>query len=159
MEEKQLIERATAEKFLQLFNQEFGVDYAIVELANSPDVKCRDSVGTSLNLEITLTEDRPGDLQASLGRSNSRSVENRNSARASSLRDNVLEQAKGRIKTKLCNSYGSNTALIVRDTSGVDWDWDFVIDDLKSELESVQNQFDRGVWILGQFGTKLYRIT
>lgn len=74
MNEKQAIEKATAEGFLKIYNREFGTDFKIVAIADAPDVRCTDSAGNTLNLECTTTEDRPGDMAALLGRSNSRSL-------------------------------------------------------------------------------------
>src|SRR6267143_802335 len=73
MEEKVAIERATAEGFLSLYNKERGSTLKIIRMANAPDVICQDDQGKTLNLEITLTEDRPGDILARLGRSEQRS--------------------------------------------------------------------------------------
>lgn len=75
MSEKQAIEKATAEGFLVLYNQLQGTDFRIVEMSDAPDVRCKDSHGRTLNIEITSTQDRPGDIKAILGRSNSRSLE------------------------------------------------------------------------------------
>lgn len=169
MNEKQRIERATAEGFLLIFNRHFGTDYRIVELGDAPDVRCQSSKGDELNLEITMTEDRPRDIQASLGRSNHRSVEalaehnkrvaeGKEKPQFSSLSGNVLTQAADRINEKLIKSYGQNTALVVRDTSGVDWDWDFVMEELKEKTKSERNPFDKGVWILNRAKTKLYQV-
>ena len=59
-----------------------------------------------------------------------------------------------RIEKKLSKRYGPNTALVVRDTSGVDWDWDLVGDAIKDRLKSVQNPFDTGIWILSSAKNK-----
>jgi len=170
MNEKEKIEKSTAEGFLTLFNSHFGATFSIYKLCDAPDVKCQNSEGEELNLEVTLTEDRSKDIQASLGRSNHRSVEaleehNKKVAEGkeqplfSSLSGNVLEQAASRINEKLIKRYGSNTALVVRDTSGVDWEWDSVIEDLKNKLNLENNPFDKGIWILNLAKTKLYQVT
>jgi len=75
MSEKLAIEKGTAEGFLALYNQHFSTDFQIVEMSDAPDARCVDSMGNTLNLEITTTEDRPGDIKALLGRSSSRSLE------------------------------------------------------------------------------------
>ena len=156
--ETQRIERATAEGFLRLFNQQFGAD-KIVELGDAPDVRCQDSDDRALNLEITQTEDRRLDIQAAMGRSGYRNAENvRTSSPGSSLRDNVLAQVAERINRKLLIKYGASTALVVRDTSGVEWDWSVVIEGLKTELDAAQNSFDKGIWILNRPKTKLYQV-
>ncbi len=69
--EKRMIEADTAEGFLRLYNLEKGSAFRVVRYGDSPDVECADSGGRKLNLEITLTEDRPRDIQALLGRSES----------------------------------------------------------------------------------------
>jgi len=170
MNEKQRIEQASAEGFLVLFNQHFGTDFQIVKLGDAPDVHCQNSKGAELNLEITLTEDRPRDIQTSLGRSSHRSSEalaehnkrvseGKENPQFSCLSGNVLTQMANRINKKLVNSYGQNTALVVRDTSGVDWDWNIVIEELKEMTKSVRGHFDKGIWILNHTKTKLYQVT
>lgn len=169
MNEKKRIEQGTAEGFLKLFNGNAGTDFKIVELGDAPDVKCQDSNGNQLNLEITLTEDRPGDIQAILGRSdhlsvealkqhNKRVAEGREKPRFSSLSGNVLDQVVERIKGKLLMSYGPSSALVVRDTSGVDWEWECVIGEIANRLQNERNPFDRGIWILNIDKTKLYQV-
>ena len=169
MSEKEKIEEATAEGFLNLFNGHFNTTFTIYEIGDAPDIKCQDKKGNQLNLEITLTEDRPRDIQASLGRSNHKSIKaleehNRKVAAGlekpqfSSLSDNVLEQAASRINVKLLKRYGPNTALVVRDTSGVDWEWDVNVEELKNKLELESNPFDKGIWILNLAKTKLYQV-
>ena len=66
MNEKQKIERATGDAFTTLYNLAHGTDCAAVEYRDAPDVRCVDSKGSALNLEVTLTEDRPGDIKARL---------------------------------------------------------------------------------------------
>jgi hypothetical protein len=158
MNETQQIEWATAEGFLRLFNQRFGVNYEIVELGDAPDVRCQDSDGRARNLEITLTEDRPGDIQAALGRSDHRNLENFSLSYGSSLRDDVLEQVAKRIKIKAYKRYGADTALVVRDTSGVGWNCHLVTDELETKIDSMQHSFDKGTWVLSRSKTELYQI-
>jgi hypothetical protein len=168
--EKQKIEQATAEGYLKLFNHHFGTDFGIVELGDAPDVRCQGSKGQELNLEISLTEDRPRDIQAALGRSNHRSAEalaehnkrvaeGKEKPQFSSLSGNAVDQVIRRINEKLLKSYGPNTPLVVRDTSGADWDWDLVIEELRQNMNLQRNPFDRGIWILNFAKTKLYQIT
>jgi hypothetical protein len=54
--------------------------------------------------------------------------------------------------------YGASTALVVRDTSGVEWNWGLVVNELKMKLDLAQNPFDKGIWILNRSKTKLYQI-
>lgn len=171
MDEKVAIEHATAAGFLRLYNRETGSTYAIKSLRDAPDVKCQDDNGNPLNLEITLTEDRPGDIPSALGRSDQRSAqalrehlqrvrEGKASPldRTSSLSGNVSSAIASRIRSKLEKRYGANAALVIRDASGVDWDWDFVISDLQKELTEISNPFDKGVWILNRSKDRLFRV-
>ncbi len=155
---------------MALLNRHLGADYRIIEFGDAPDVRCQNSKGEGLNLEITLTEDRPRDIQAALGRSNHKSIEalaehnkrvaeGKEKPQFNALSGNVLNQIIGRIKAKLDKTYGPNTALLVRDTSGVDWDWEFVIDEVKEEIKAERNPFDKGIWILNLAKTKLYQVT
>lgn len=167
--EKKQIERTTAEGFLKLFNARLQTDFKVVEVNDTPDVKCRDSKGNELNLEITLTEDRPRDIQAALGRSDHRSLQElrehnkrvaqgKEKVRFSSLSGNTVDRAAARIQEKSVKRYGSDTALVVRDTSGVDWDWDLVVDELVEKLSLEGSPFDKGIWILNLAKSKLYPV-
>jgi hypothetical protein len=147
MSETQAIERATADAFIILYNSEHGTDYAPVEYSDAPDVRCADSKENVLNLEITLTEDRPGDIKARLGRSDGCGLETLKAhlekvkagladplERVSCLNTNVSSILIQRIRAKMNKRYGSDTALIVRGTSRVDWDWDLAADDSRQGL-------------------------
>ena len=164
MSEKQAIEKATGEGFLDLYNRLQSTDFRIVEMSDAPDVRCMDSLGKTLNLEITTTEDRPGDIKAVLGRSNSRSLEALRVARGeeqpqfSSLSGTVSDQLVGRLQNKMMNDYGSNAALVVQDTSGVDWDWDYVIPTIRSRLDLKKNPFSQGIWVLSRAKDRLFQI-
>jgi len=116
VEEKLAIEKATADAFVELYNYTMGTYFYIVEYSDVPDIRCKDKFGDELNLEITLTEDRPKDIQAILGRSDHKSLENRrkhveevNAGKAdplegvSNLYGNVTEMLISRIKPKLRN--------------------------------------------------------
>ncbi len=129
--------------FTTLFNLLCGTNYVPVEYRDAPDVRCVDSKGgvlnVEVNVEVTLTEDRPGDVKARLGRSEDRSLPVLKAhlakvkasladplERVSCLNTNVGSSLVQRIRAKINKRYGPNTALVVRNTSGVDWDWDLV---------------------------------
>lgn len=171
LEEKKAIERATAEAFLLLYNQQKGTSYQIVQHEDSPDIIAQNRDGQTLQLEIVLTEDRRGDIPASLGRSSGRTVQalKRNlrnnragiaalTTSASVLGCNVLDSLMRRLSDKFLKRYGPNTALVVRDTSGVDWDWDVVVEPIGKKLERLSNPFDRGVWIINKSKDRIFRI-
>jgi hypothetical protein len=69
LNEKKEIVKATAEAFIKLYNDEKCATLKVVEHSEAPDIHCIDSEGNKLGLEITMTEDCPGDIQAILGRS------------------------------------------------------------------------------------------
>ena len=159
MDEKQMIEAATAMGFLALYNAERGTTYEFRELSDSPDVICINTDGEQLGLEVTLTEDCPKDIQAALGRSDHLDIENFEPHRpASNLQNNVLDSLLHRLKEKLQNNYGARTALVVRSASGVDWDWDAQIQGLRQQLAGRQNHFDFGVWLVNRRMDRLFKV-
>lgn len=171
MNEKERIEKATAEGFLQLYNRHlnYRARFEIAELSDAPDIRCNDSDGNELNIEVTLTQDRDKDIQALLGRSEHKNInalqehdqrvtEEKEKPIFSSLSGNVCDNAAAKINEKLLKRYGPNTALVVRDSSGCDWEWDEVTDELKGKLELDENPFEKGIWILNFSRSKLYQI-
>lgn len=159
MNEKQKIEVATAKGFLDLYNAKLGTSYKFCKLSDSPDAICRDADGQRLGLEITLTEDCPRDIQAALGRSDHRGIANFDLSRpASNLQGNVLESLLQRVREKLQNNYGARTALVVRSTSGVDWDWDTQLPDIRQALAGHQNYFDLGIWLMNRQMNRLFHV-
>lgn len=164
MSEKKQIERSTAEAFLSLYNQEKGASFRIVEFGDAPDAHCADNLGARLNLEITLTEDRPGDIPALLGRSSALDADTLKSelesgrGEGSSLGGDVLAVLVDRIHSKLKKRYGPDTALVIRDASGVDWDWNLVVTKLRERLEGTANPFVRGVWLVNRSKDRLFRL-
>lgn len=171
MTEKRKIEEMTAAAFLALYNAKMGTSYEIHEHGDAPDIRCTDSQGNKLNLEITLTEDQPGDIPALLGRSSARSMEALKEhlakvkagkadplERVGVLAGNVSAIIIDRIQKKLKKDYGPNTALVVRSASGITWDWDLVVDDLRELLPLQRNPFDKGIWILSAAKDQIFRI-
>jgi len=171
LNEKEAIEKVTANAFVDLYNHEMGTSFSIAEYSDAPDIRCRDIKGNIFNLEITLTEDREKDIAAALGRSDHRSIEllrkhlvegkvgKANSLeRVNCLQGNVTDMIVDRILPKLKKDYGSNAALVIRDTSPVCWDWELVIDDIRQMLASQRNPFDKGIWIISFRKDKIYRI-
>jgi len=171
LNEKEAIEKATADAFIELYNSEMGTSFSIIEYSDAPDIRCKDSDENTLNFEITLTEDRPKDIQAALGRSDHKSLEALKKhlsdtkagkanplERVSYLQGNVTDMMVARIKPKLNKDYGSNVALVVRDASPLAWDWDMVSDQIKNRLSTERNPFDKGIWILTFSKDKILRI-
>jgi len=171
MNETHAIEKATADAFISLYNAEMGTTYAIIEYSDAPDVRCKDSQGNALNLEITLTEDRPRDIQAALGRSDHKSHEAfvrymalLRAGKASpfewgsSLNEDVLPIMVDRIKRKLNMDYGPSVALVVRDASPLDWTWSRVAGEIKDRLAEERNPFDAGIWVISYSGDKITRL-
>ena len=154
-----------------MYNSETGASFSIVEYSDAPDIRCKDSEGNSFNFEITLTEDRHKDIQAALGRSDHRSLEaltkhladvkagkSHPMERVSCLQGNVYEMIVSRIQTKLIKDYGLHAALVIRDTSPLDWDWALVADQIKSNLILGRNPFDKGIWIISYSKDKIFKL-
>lgn len=170
--EKQAIERATAEGFLALYNAQESTDYCVKKIAGhreSPDVYCVNSNGKELFIEITATEDNPKDISALLGRSDHKDLDElQNLLRRgemqtvkiqnSQLEGNVLGILIKRLSKKFEKSYGLNVALVVRGTSGVNWDWDLILPTVRQIFCGKRNPYERGVWLLSFNNTQLTRI-
>lgn len=171
MNEKEAIEKATADAFIKLYNSETGSSFTIVEYSDAPDIRCKDPDNNTFNFEITLTEDRPKNIQANLGRSDHRNLDALKKhleevkagkanplERVSCLQGNVTEMIVCRIQPKLKKDYGNNVALVIRDASPIGWDWDMVIDQIRSQLDLEKNPFDKGIWIITYQKDKIYKI-
>lgn len=159
--EKEKIEIATADAFIDLYNAKMNSSFKVLEYSDAPDVRCKDASGNVLNLEITLTEDRAGDIPAILGRSDHKSIvsqlEHLNKVKAgkasifeqvSSLSENVAATLIQRIKAKSKKDYGANVALVIRDSSPVGWDWEHIVPEIKAQLSEIRLPFEHGVWLL-----------
>ena len=166
--EKEVIERATADAFIELYNRKMGTSFSIIDHSDAPDIRCVAPEGNTLNLEITLTEDRNKDIAALLGRSDHRSFENlrkemkegKPNLRVSCFQENVIDQLIDRILPKLEKDYGPNVALVIRDTSPLDWPWDSELVNIRCRLKSQmkRNPFDKGIWIISYEKDKIYQI-
>ena len=163
MTEKEKIEKFTAKKFIEAYNVCFNTTFTIKEHSDKPDFVCEDKNGSELKLETTLTEDHDNDIKALLGRSEHRSIEHARKygmSPASALSGNVMEHAYNRISEKMSKNYGKNVALVLRDASPLEWNWDICLPELKKKLESNPNPFDKGVWILtiSQNQNKIFQV-
>jgi len=63
-----------------------------------------------------------------------------------------------RIQSKLNKDYGSNVALVIRDSSPLDWDWDMVTDQLIDMLNLKRNPFDKGIWLISYSKDRIFRL-
>ncbi|MBI1755209.1 hypothetical protein HYR65_02910 [Candidatus Azambacteria bacterium] len=161
--EKEKIEKFTAEKFIEAYNARFNTTFAIKEHSDKPDFICKDKNGVEMKLETTLTEDQDNDIRALLGRSEHKNFEyvrKHGMNPASALLGNVMKHAYNRISEKMLKNYGKNVALVLRDASPLEWDWDICLPELKKKLESNSNPFDKGVWILtiSQNQNKIFQV-
>ena len=163
MTENQQIEKFTAEKFIVAYNEKFKTNFFVKEQSDYPDIVCEDKTGSQLNLEITLAEDREDDIVALLGKSEHKNLEHVRKygmGHTSALSGNVADNAYKRILAKMSKDYGKNVALVVRDVSPLDWDWDLCLSELTKKLKNIRNPFDEGVWILttSQNQNKIFRV-
>jgi hypothetical protein len=147
MNEKRLIEKGTADKFLFFYNNLLGYNFVVEEVNDSPDVICRDAnTGEKLALEITLLEDVEGDAGYRLGR-----LENPKSKSGLPVRSfdiDTIPQLINRIIKKSRKDYGKNVALVIRQVSGVPWDFEVELDKIRLRIDLINNPYDRGIWLL-----------
>jgi hypothetical protein len=156
LNEKQAIEKATAEKFLSMYNEHFKSNFRIEKLFDSPDVICRDlNTGETLGLEITLLEDVLGDVGWALGRLKLPQPTSGLPARSFDL--DTLPRLIHSIIKKRHKDYGSNVALVIRQVSRVPWDFEFELDKIRSMIKLLKNPYDKGIWILSITG-EIFRI-
>lgn len=171
MKEKEAIEKETADAFIKLYNSKTGSSFSIIEYSDAPDIRCKDSDGNELNFEITLTENRPKDIQAVLGRSDHKNLVSLKKhleevkagkanalERSSGLDGNVTVMIVSRIQPKLNKDYGPNTALVIRDASRLDWEWDEVRDQIEAMLSLKRNPFDKGIWLISNSKDRLFKL-
>jgi len=171
LSEKEKIEKAIADAFIELYNADYDTTYVIKEYSDAPDIRCQDGKGNIFNLEITLTEDRPSDIPALLGRSDHKNLETLKSHldkvktgsasifdSVSCLSGNVLETLIQRILAKSNKDYGNNVALVVRDSSPVGWDWENIIPDIRHGLKGHNLPFDKGVWLISYDKNRIVRL-
>ena len=135
MNEKQQNERATVDAFITLYNELHGTSYSVREYGDAPDAVSESDSGDVLNIEVCITEDRPGDIPWALGKVLSRPSKSRI---GSCLSGNVLVQLAKRLKKKSLMRYGGRCALVIRDSSGVDWDWEELKTQVKEYLEKAK---------------------
>lgn len=154
--EKQRIEKTTVDAFVPLFNISQGQDYAILQYGDAPDAECQNRSGQVMQVEVTLSEDNLGDLAWSLGRCDKRP---KRTPPGNCLQRNALNQLLGRLDDKILKRYGKDTALVIRDSSGVDWDWEYVAVEIRSALGQRFNPYDMGIWILNCTKSRLFRLT
>ncbi|MEW6658082.1 MAG: hypothetical protein AB1424_05450 [Thermodesulfobacteriota bacterium] len=171
LSEKEEIEKATGEAFIRLYNEKMGTSFRILEHSDAPDFRCLDSMNNPFNFDVTLTEDLPKDIAALCGRSNHRDIDGLKEhmakvkegkahplERVSSFNGNVTETLINRISKKLNMRYGKNTALVVRDTSRLEWDWSMAIEYIKKALDLSHNTFDKGIWVISNSKDNIFRI-
>lgn len=169
--EKRPIELALGRSFLIEYNRVHKTTYQVVCPADAPDIRCADSTGDELNIEITRSDDREGDIQAALGRSESRSVdiakaplEKGRQGRAnvfsmvSNFETDVVPRVAECIRKKLYKDYGTNVALVVYHKTGCHWDWDRAVCQLRERIDLSANPYDKGIWILDWLGDDQHRI-
>jgi hypothetical protein len=149
--EKRKIERATADLFLKLYNENMGSNFEIVKHGDAPDFICKDTITTTdLALEISLLQNIDGEIPYILGRGR-QPVSPTTGTTAVSLYDDVYKEIERALKKKLRSHYPGNSALVLRQVS-ILWspkDWELVAPSLRSTvLYGKENHFNFGIWII-----------
>lgn len=144
---KQAIEYDAAVAFLHLYNQALKTSYEIIELSDIPDVICKDRLtNEELYLEITLHEDRKGEIPFLLGQTKEKPKSRSAVHITGQDGDESLLALIEAITKKLLKDYGKQVALVVRHMSSQSWDQD--VEQIKKLLGLQNNPFDRGIWVL-----------
>jgi len=148
MTEKKTMERATAEAFLAFYNNKMNTSFEIKEYSDAPDIRCEDSNGNKLNLEITSTEDFPstkdvpGDIQSAYRDNKVPCVRDF---------DGACDTLFQRICAKAKKDYGPDVALVIQNFSAVGWCRE-VAEKTKvrfsNSLDKLNPSFDKGIWLI-----------
>lgn len=148
--EKKLIERKTAEIFLDLYNPIKGTLFEIKYIGEAPDVTCIDrKTGKILNLEITLLENIHGDIAHELGRGK-KPISPTTGTTAIDFKQDVVPIIRERLESKLLASYGENTALVIRQVS-ILWErmeWDWITPSIRKLLNGKEDNYGKGIWVI-----------
>ncbi|GEM_PF-1828077 len=150
LSEKQRIEYATATAFLHHYNEMRDKHFKVVKLGDFPDVHCKDTLtDESLKLEVTLIEDRLGDIKYVLGR---RTIPDEILlSKTIDFAADVIPRLIERLKDKLLSSYGADTALLIYQVSPL-WtaaDWQRNVSKIQYEIfTGKESNYGRGVWII-----------
>lgn len=163
--EKELIERHSADVFFEIYNLTHGTNYSVTETGDAPDIYGKDTHGDIFNLEITMIEDYDRGTASALGRSHVHDILEvskrikEGKITPNCLQGNVRSNLIHAICAKSCMDYGRNCGLLLRATSGVLWDWEDIIDhNLEAELSKYSKPFDRGIWLLSRDKRAIHRL-
>ncbi len=177
MNEKESIEAITVENFLNLYNRLNDSNYLVVKHSDSPDFICNDSRDNkTLNIEITMTQDKDKDIQSLLGRSMHRNIDSikekiqkvKNGElhymeAITSYSDNTLPMLFSAIEKKLKKDYGKSVLLVVRDTSPLNWDHSIYIESISKKISimspSPQKIFDKGIYLISSDLSQIYKLS
>ncbi len=177
MTEKDIIEKNTVEHFINLYNEQENLNYIVVKHSDAPDFICKDVKNNkALNIEVTMTQDKHGDIQALLGRSEHRNID--------SIKAKIEKMKKGKlhyneavtsfgvdtlsmlymsIKKKMLKDYGKSVMLVIRDVSPLMWDYEPYIEDIRATIYERfpmhSKVFDKGIWIINSSWDKIYKLT
>lgn len=151
LKEKQRIEKGTAEIFLNAYNNRLGCDFAIERLGDQgkgePDVICKNpKTGEKLSLEVTCLEDVHGDTGYRLGRLVKPISKSGLTGRSFDF--DTLPRIVDRIRVKCQKRFGAHVALVLRQVSGIPWDFDLELRKIRALIDLRNNPYDKGIWIL-----------
>lgn len=149
--EKQKIELATAKKFLQLYNKDYGTAFEVIKSGDAPDVLCRDpDTRKELELEITLLEDLPGEIKHMLGRGRQPTSPTTGTG-VRSFYDDVAPQLERALENKLLSTYGPRTALVIRQVAPI-WgppEWRTIVEQVRKDVfRGREHNFGAGMWLI-----------
>lgn len=143
-------EELAAGQFLKFYNSTFTTEYCVVEHAEGPDFRCRDSAtGAQLLFDVTTASEPPHDpmiRRKMLERTYSHDPRRRP---ATQDMERALPYYKRNIEQKLLMRYGANCALVVYHLAPIPiGNLEHYLRRLRREIDYTKGQFDKGVWFL-----------
>lgn len=148
----QRIEKGTAEMFLNVYNNSFGCDFAIERLGEQgngePDIICKNlKTGEKLSLEVTCLEDVYSDTGYRLGHLKDKPM-SKSGLTGRSFYFDTLPRIFERLSDKCQKRFGANVALVLRQVSGIPWDFELELGRIRALIDLRNNPYDKGIWIL-----------
>ncbi len=154
---KRKIEMCTGRAFLEMYNKYKEENYLIAKHTDCPDLYCTNMKKEILNIEITLTQDDEKCIDCLLNHKKVPKETNKVYRLDVGIKNNLVNRIRDKIdKTK--HYKDDNLALVVRDTSRLDWDWQ--LSGIYGDLSQVSalKYFNRGIWLINNDKNMLFEL-
>lgn len=157
--EKQRIEMATVMYYLNYLNRLRGSDYSVQHHGDAPDFRIANSAGDRMDVEVTLSDDRDGDIAVLLGRKECRTPGPvLGGAQVDCSTGVPLGRLVEIVKAKSIKRYGDRCALVIRQASPVGWDLEHLAAGAREVLKNTRQPYTEGVWLISLYGDECVRL-